>query len=116
MVSALLDLPLRWSGMPPTEVEAMKLAADLCRPWIHTTLCELIAAASYREDGGLGQPCALEDVAVLVLTQPHTGSREAPPHHDCRTLRLSSKGQTNLGAYKMPPDDEVLRAGLRSQV
>lgn len=61
--------------MPPTEAEAMKLAADLCRPWIHTTLCELIAAASYKEDDGLGQPCTLEDVAVLVLTQRHTGDK-----------------------------------------
>lgn len=69
MVSALLDLPLALASMLPTEAEAMKLAADLCRPWIHTTLCELIAAASYKEDDGLGQPCTLGDVAVLVLTQ-----------------------------------------------
>lgn len=61
--------------MPPTEDKAMKLAEDLCRPWIHTTLCELIAATSYRKDGGLGQPCILEDVVVLVLTQPHTGNK-----------------------------------------
>lgn len=98
--------------MLPTEAKAMKLAADLCRPWIHTTLCELTTAASYREDGGLGQPCTLEDVAVRQQTLRLFLSREAPPHHDCRTLRLSSKGQTDLGAYKIPPDDEVLRAAF----